>query len=266
MTIDLFTYGFMQRALLVGILIAVSCAIIGVFLILRRTAFIGEGLAHISFAGVALGFLFGVEPLVAALFVTIFGALAIAFTKEKSLLFTDTIIGIFSYTGFALGILLVSMQSVNVELFGYLFGNILAVSYFDMVFSGLLALLVVGFVMYFYYDLYYITFDEETAKSAGIKVEMLNYLFALLVAVCVVISMRIVGIILVASFMILPAASAMHLTKTFRKMVALSIIISVFSALMGLVAAFYLDTAAGATIVLLNFLIFAVSFSREHIL
>jgi len=249
----------MQRSLISGILIAIACSLLGVFLVLRKNAFIGEGLAHISFGGIAVGLLIGINPMIAALIVTIIGALMIVNIDENSKLSGDTSIGIFSYTGFALGILLISLKSgFNTDLFSYLFGNILALTNFDVFFSLGLVIIVLVFIVLFRQELFYITFDEETAKTAGINVRLLNYLIAVLVGITVVVSMRIVGIILVASFIILPASAALQISKNFKQTLFYSLILSILSVITGLILSFYLDIAAGATVVLVNFIFFVV--------
>jgi len=255
--IEIFSYGFMQKALIAGILVAIPTSLLGVFLVLRRRAFIGEGLAHISFGGIALGLFFGLRPLIVALIVTMIGALAIQLIRDRARLYGDTAIGIFSYAGFALGIFLISLSDgFTTDIFGFLFGNILTVNSFDLLFSVILSIIIIAFIILFYPDLFYMTFDADTAKASGIRVGMHRYLMSFLVAATVVISMRVVGIILVASFMIIPAAAALQISKNFKQTIVYSVLISVLSVLIGLVLSALFDFAASATIILINFMIF----------
>ncbi len=259
--LEILTYQFMQRALIAGVLVAVPCSLLGVFLVLRRRAFIGEGLAHISFGGIALGLFLGLNPLIVALIITLLASVAIQLIKDRSRLHSDTAIGIFSYTGFAFGVFIISLtKGFNTDLFSYLFGSILTVSSFDLIFSVILSVISVLFIILFYNNLFYITFDEETARTSGVNATLYKHLIGFLVATTVVISMRIVGIILVASFMIIPAAAALQISKNFRQTLVYSIIICVVSVLIGLVLSATFDYAASASIILVNFIIFIIIF------
>ncbi|NTV24545.1 MAG: metal ABC transporter permease, partial [Nanoarchaeota archaeon] len=251
--IDILYYGFMQKALLAGILTSIACSILGVFLLLRKSAFISEGLAHISLAGIALGFLLGYSPILVSAIITAAGAIGIILLKEKAKLYGDTAIGILSYTGLAFGILLASFNRSSIDLMSYLFGNILAISGFDLSFSVVIALLTLFFIWRYYKDLFSMTFDEETAKVSGVNVRRVNFLLAMLVAATVVISMRVVGILLSASFMIIPAAASLQLCVGFKKTLLFSVLIGVSSVVLGLIASFAFDLPSGPTIVILNF-------------
>jgi zinc transport system permease protein len=243
------------------VLVAVPCSLLGVFLVLRRRAFIGEGLAHISFGGIALGLLLGLNPLIVALLITLLGSVMIQLIKDRSKLPSDTAIGIFSYTGFALGVFIISLtRGFNTDLFAYLFGSILTVSKFDLLFSVILSIITILIIILFYNNLFYITFDEETARTGGVNTGIYKHLIGFLVATTVVISMRIVGIILVASFMIIPAAAALQISKNFRQTLVYSIIICILSVLIGMVLSATFDFAASASIILVNFILFIMIF------
>jgi zinc transport system permease protein len=256
-----FLYGFLQRALLAGIFIAVACAILGVFLILRRDAMIGHGLAHITFAGVALGLFLNVMPLVVALIVAVGASLVIMKLKVKAGLHGDTAIAIFSSVGFALGILLTTLsQSFNVDLFSYLFGEILAIETSEVFFSVILAFVVVILVVLNYHKFMYMTFDRESAKASGVKVDRLDTLLTVLTAVTVVLGMKVVGILLVSALVVIPAAAGLQLASSFKQAICLSTSISIASVVLGLILAFLLDLPASGSIVLLSFLAFGVLF------
>lgn len=255
------SYGFLQRALLAGIFVALACALLGVFLILRRDAMIGHGLAHVTFAGIALGIFLKFIPLVMALVVAVLASLAIMKVKEKAGLYGDTAIAIFSSVGFALGVLLVSLaHSFKVDLLGYLFGDILAIETAEVYLSILLAAVVVLIVIFNYRKFMYMTFDRESAKASGIKVDRLDALLTVLIAVTVVLGMKIVGILLVSALVVIPAAAGLQLASNFKQAIILSSLIAVSSVLGGLILAFYFDFPASGTVVILSFFFFGVFF------
>lgn len=258
------SYGFLQRALLAGIFVAIACALLGVFLILRRDAMIGHGLAHIAFAGVALGLFLKVMPLMAALVVGVFTALGIMKLKEKAGLYGDTAIAIFSSVGFALGLLLVALShSFNVDLFSYLFGEILAIGATEVWLSIALAGAVVLIVILYYQKFMYMTFDRESAKVSGIRVGRLDVLLTTLTAVTVVLGMKIVGLLLVAALVVIPAAAGLQLASSFKQAILLSSFVALISVVLGLFLAYYFDLPASGTIVILSFLIFGLFFALK---
>lgn len=257
----IFSYGFMQRALIAGLAVAVACAILGVFLILRKDAMIGHGLAHVTFGGVALGLFVQVTPILAALAVCILAALGILKLKEKAGLYEDTALGIFSSVGMAIGIILVSLAgSFNVNLLGFLFGNILAIEAFEVWISLGLTVAVLLTVSLFYHELFYLTFDPESAATAGIKVKKLEALLAVLSAVTVVLGMKVVGILLVAALVVIPSAAGLMLAGNFRQAMAISAMVAVLSVSLGLLSSFYWDLPASGSIVILSFVFFLVLF------
>lgn len=260
-----FSYGFVQRALLAGIFVAIACALLGVFLILRRDAMIGHGLAHVAFAGVALGLFLNIIPLVAALIVAVLAALGIMKLKEKAGLYGDTAIAIFSSVGFASGLLLVTFaHSFNVDLFGYLFGEILAIETTEVLLSIGLAGVVVLIVILNYHKFMYMTFDRDSAKVSGIRVDRLDVLLTILTAITVVLGMKIVGLLLVAALMVIPAAAGLQLASSFKQAILLSSFVALISVFFGLLMAFYFDFPASGTIVILSFLIFGLFFAFKR--
>jgi zinc transport system permease protein len=255
--VEFLHYGFLQRALLAGIFVAIACALLGVFLILRRDSMIGHGLAHVTFAGIAIGLLLNVMPLAAATVVAVLTALGIMKVKERTGLYGDTAIAIFSSVGFAIGILIVSLsQGFNVDLFGYLFGEILAIDVFEVTFSIGLAVAVVLLVILNYYRFMYMTFDRESAKASGIPVRKLEVLLTVLTAVTVVLGMKIVGLLLVAALLVIPAAAGLQVASNFKQAIVLSSLLSVVSVVLGLVLAITLDLPAAGMIVCLSFAFF----------
>ena len=255
--LEFLQYAFMQRAFLGGILVAVLCAIIGVFLVLRRMALIGDGLAHISFGGIAAGVFFNVYPLLSALVFSILAALGIQKLKQMKV-YSDSAIAIFFSFGLALGVVLVSLShGFNMDLMSYLFGSILAVSENDILLILSVGLATLAALVLFYKELFYITFDEESARASGVPVESLNTMLLVLAAVAVVLSMQVVGILLVSSFIVIPASIALPLCRSFRQSILASVLIAVLSVIAGLLLAYYFNLAAGGAIVLVLVAAFA---------
>jgi len=258
---NLLSYGFVQRAFLAGFLVSLTCAILGVFLVLRRDAMIGHGLAHVTFGGVALGLLLFVTPILVALGVAVVSALGIIKLKERAGLYGDTAIGIVSSLGMALGIILVSLAgSFNVDLFGYLFGNVLAINPEEVWLAFILALAVLITVALFYQEFVFLTFDPESAKVSGVQVRRLDALMAVLTAVTVVLGMKVVGILLVSALLVIPAAAALQVARSFKEALCLSAVLAGISAICGLLSAFYMDWPVSGMIVAVSGILFLILF------
>ncbi len=255
-----FSYGFFQRALVAGVSIAGACALLGVFLTLRRDAMIGHGLAHVAFAGVALGIFLGILPLAGALLIAVGASWGMVKLKEKAGLYGDTAIAIFSSVGFALGILLVTLaQRFNVDLFAYLFGEILAIKQSEVWLSMVVAGIVVLFIILNYHRLMYMTFDWEAAKASGINISHLDMLLTILTAVTIVMGMKVVGILLVSALIVIPPATSLQFATNFKQAMVFSFFISTSSLFSGLIVSFVLDIPTSATIVIISFLFFLLS-------
>ncbi len=250
-------YGFLQRALVAGVFVAIACAILGLFVVLRRDAMIGHGLAHVTFGGVALGLVLNILPLAVALLTAVAAAWGIVKLKEKAGLHGDTAIGIFSTAGLALGIGLASLaHSFNVDLMSYLFGDILAIEPIEVWLSLLLAAIVIGSILANYHPLLFLTFDKEAARASGIKPHRLDLLLTVLTAVTVVLGMKVVGLLLVTGLLIIPAAASLQLASNFKQTLWLSSLVAFVSVTAGLAVAVALDLPPAASIVLLSFLFF----------
>jgi len=257
--LEMLSYVFMQKAFIAGILIATACALLGTFLILRKFSLFGDGIAHISFGGVAAGLLFNITPFIGALVFGLIGSFGILKLREKSKIHADTAIGLVSHASLGLGIFIASIASgFNVDILSYLFGNILAIKDTELILSIILTGIVIIFVTIFNKDLFYIAFDEESAKVSGIKVDLLNTLLILLTAITIVSAMNIVGLMLASSLLIFPAASALQLRKSFKSTIIIATIISILSVIIGISAAYYFDFATAGTIVLVNTAIFLI--------
>lgn len=254
---EILQYGFMQRALVAGVVIGTVCAVIGVYVVLRGISFIGAGIAHASFGGVAIGFALGVNPVVAAVVFCLFVAWAVGMVTERGKVREDTVVGVFFAATMALGILVIGlMKGYQVDLFSYLFGSILAVTKADLWMSAGLGAVVLGTVAVLFKELMFITFDPEMAEVTGVPAGRLHYVLLGLIALTVVLSMKVVGIVLVSALIVTPAAAAYQLTEDFRKMMAVSVAIGIFAATGGLLLSYWLNTGSGATIVLLATAVF----------
>jgi ABC-type Mn2+/Zn2+ transport system permease subunit len=254
---ELLGFAFMQRALLAGVLIGAVCAIIGVYVVLKGLSFIGAGIAHASFGGVALGFVLGINPLISAIAFCLATAWSIGLVARKIQVKEDTAIGIFFASTMALGILFIGlMRGYKVDLFGYLFGNILAVSVQDVWITLVLGIGVLVAVGLFFKELIFVTFDAEMAEVTGVPAGRVYFLLISLIALTIVLSIKVVGIVLVSALIVTPAAAAYQLTEDFRRMMALAIVIGVGSAVGGLLLSYPLNIASGSTIVLLATLVF----------
>jgi ABC-type Mn2+/Zn2+ transport system permease subunit len=254
---EIFGYAFMQRALIAGALIGAVCAVIGVYVVLKGLAFIGAGIAHASFGGVALGFWLGLNPVVSAVAFCLATAWGIGLVSRRARVREDTAIGVFFASTMALGILVIGlMQGYQVDLFGFLFGSILAVSDQDVWITLGLGGLVLAIVVLLFKELLFVTFDAEMAEVTGVPAGKVYFVLISLVALTVVLSIKVVGIVLVSALIVTPAAAASQLTEDFRRMMALAVGIGIGSAVGGLILSSVLNTASGATIVLLSTLVF----------
>lgn len=261
---EVMRYGFVQRAMIAGVLIAAVSALLGMFLVLRRFSLIGDGLAHTTFGSVAVVLLIGISPLyvtVAALPLVIISSLAIYKLTSSRKINADSAIGIISSLGIAAGVILASLSGgYNVDLFSYLFGNILTVNNTELILAFIVFVMVLAVVVYFYDDLFALTFDQELACSMGINTGRINILLFLLTAVAAVLAMKVAGIMLVSAMLILPALTALQMSMSFRKTLIAAVGFAVGSVLCGIIIAFILNLPAGAMIVLLNICFLSVVF------
>jgi len=260
MLFEMFTYGFMQRALVAGLLIGVLCAVLGVFLVLRRFSLIGDGLAHVSFGSVALALFAGLEGaamLLVSVPVVLLSSLGIMRLANNSRLGGDAAIGIVSSLGVALGVTLAVLgRGYGVDLFSYLFGSILAISQTELLVAAGLFVTVLALLWLYYHDLTALTFNEDLAAVSGVRIRYLNGLLAVLTALTVVLAMKLVGVMLISAMLILPASTALQVARGFRMTVLVSIAVSLVAVSGGIVVSFLLNIPTGATIILLALLLF----------
>ena len=260
MLFEMFTYGFMQRALVAGLLIGVLCAVLGVFLVLRRFSLIGDGLAHVSFGSVALALFAGLEGaamLMVSVPVVLLSSLGIMRLANNSRLGGDAAIGIVSSLGVALGVTLAVLgRGYGVDLFSYLFGSILAISQTELLVAAGLFVTVLALLWLYYHDLTALTFNEDLAAVSGVRIRYLNGLLAVLTALTVVLAMKLVGVMLISAMLILPASTALQVARGFRMTVLVSVAVSLVAVSGGIVVSFLLNIPTGATIILLALLLF----------
>lgn len=253
-------YDIFVRSLLAVVMVGVACAVIGTYVVLKGLAFIGDAISHAAFPGVVIAYLLGGSYLIGAGIAAVSTALATRYITRRGHLRSDTSIGVLFAGMFALGIFLFStIRGYVGDLFGFLVGNVLAISPTDLVALVILASGTLVVVAILWKELLYATFDPLGAAASGLKVELLEYLFLGLVALTIVISLQAVGIILVVAMLVTPPAAAQMLTVRFGRLIGLAVAISVASSVIGLYLSFWLDVASGATIVLTQTAAFLVA-------
>jgi zinc transport system permease protein len=257
---EFLAYGFMHRAFAAGAITALICPAIGVFLVPRRLSLIADSLSHVALAGVALGLLVGVSPLMGALVVTVAGALGMERLRARGALAGDAALAVFLSGGFALAVVLISLaHGFNADLFAILFGSILTVSPTDVWLIVALGAVVGATIGTFYRQLLAITLNEDLARTSGVPVTGLNLLLTVLTALTTVVAMRMVGVLLVSAMIVIPTLTGFGLARSFRQATGIAIAMALASMTSGLIAAYYLRLAAGGAVVLTALVIFALA-------
>ena len=265
--LDFLHYEFILRALITGSFIALVCSLLGVLLVLRRFSLIGDGLAHVTFGSVAIGLLLKQHPVYISIPIVMLSSLGILKLTEKARLYGDAAIGIISSIGIAGGILVASIAGgFNVDLFSYLFGNILAISKAEVLASIVLSLVVLVIILFFYNEHFSTTFDEEFAKVSGINTKKISSMLVLLTGITVVLAMKVVGIMLTSALLILPAVTALQIAKSFKNTMVISSIIAIASVSIGIYISLMMNLPTGATIVMINLLAFIAAFLFKNAL
>lgn len=258
--LEMFETEFMQRAWLAGLIVAVICPLIGSFLVLRRQSMIGDGLGHIAFAGVAGGALMGWQPVLSAAAVTVLGALVIEWVRTRLAAFSEMILAIFFYSGIGLAVVFTSMNRMGgFNLSSILFGSLMTISSSDLWIVAGLGIFACIFVVLFYRPLQYLTFDETSARVAGLPADRLNMWLAVLTALTVALSMRIVGLLLVSAMMVIPVACALQTARSFAGTIYGGIAYGLVIVSGGLTLSYYANLAPGGTIVLTGTCMFILS-------
>ena len=255
----MFEFDFMRNAFMAGIVVSVLCPIIGLFIVLRRNSMIGDTLSHSSFAGVAIGLVLGVNPIISAFLFTTICAVIIEFLRGYYKKYAELVMSIVLTLSLGIAIILISTGKANANVNSYLFGSILTVSKSDLLIiatAGIICLLILKVI---YNKLIYITFDEEGAKTAGINVKFINYLFTILVGATISLSIRIMGILVISSIIVVPVATSMQLKKNFNKTLILSVLFGLIDILLGLVLSYYFNSAPGGTIALTSVIVLVIT-------
>lgn len=257
--VELFSYDFFQKAFLAAVFASISCGIIGSYIVSRRIVFISGGITHASFGGIGLAFLVGFNPLIGAVLFAVGAALGIQFFTKVAEIREDSSIAIWWSLGMALGIIFVFLTpGYTPNLMSYLFGNILTVTSSELWWMFLLNLAIIAFFVFFFRNILYIAFDEEFARTAGLPVQVYNYLTITLIALTVVLNIRVVGIILILSLLTIPQASANLFTNDFKKLLILSSVFAFIGTVSGLFISYFLDIPSGAAIIFTLVIMFAV--------
>lgn len=255
--LDLFNYSFMIRGFEAGIIIAIIAPLIGIFLVLRRYSLIADTLSHVSLAGIAIGLLLKVNPLVTAVIAAVASSIAIERLRISKRIFGESALSIFLSGSLALAIVLIGFAGgFGVDLFSYLFGSITTVKQVDVYIIAVLGILVIASIIAFYKELVYVTIDEEAAKVSGIPTKFINILLIILSAFTVALSIPIVGVLLISALIVIPVVSALQLKKSFLATIIYAQGFSLFSVISGIIFSFYLNIPAGGTIVIMTLVIF----------
>ena len=257
--LNMFSYHFIQRAVIVGVLVSLCAALLGVSLVLKRYSMIGDGLSHVGFGALAIASVLDLAPLAVAVPVVVAAAILLLRLSRGSSMKGDAAIAVISSSSLALGVVLVSVTTgMNTEVSSYMFGSVLSLSRSDAVLSVILSVVVLALYLAFYPRIFAVTFDEDFSRATGTKAQLYNALLAVLTAVTVVLGMRMMGALLISSLIIFPALSAMRLCRSFKSVVLTAALISVLSFLGGLILSWFLETPTGASIVLIDLAIFGV--------
>ena len=266
MVLEILEFGFMQRALIAGVAVAITASVIGLFLVLRRNSLFGDALSHVAFGGIAVGLVANIYPLWTGVAFSVLGAIGITKLRQSAKIPADATVAILLAGGLALGLLLssISPSGTPVNIFSYLFGRILVVSIEDTLAILAMAGAILAIVIMLYRQFMYVTFDEEQAKVSGLSISKLNYLFVVLASIAVIVSMRLVGILLVSSLIVIPNITALLLGKGFKKTALISVGISIFSVVTGIAVSYAANYPPSATIVIVLIAVFLATLAARY--
>ena len=258
--LDIFQYDFMVRAFEAGIAIGIVAPIIGMFLVVRRYSLLADTLAHVSFAGVAIGIFLSINPILSAIALSVVAAFGIESLRNSGRIFGESVLALFLSGSLAVAVIILSLaKGFNANLFSYLFGSISTVSLSDLWVTLGLAVVVFLGVIIFYKELFFASFDPELAEASGLPVKRLNIMMVVLAAIAIALSIRIVGVLLIGALMVIPVVSAMQYGKGFRTTLMLSVFFSLLSVILGLFASYYFNLASGGAIVVIALIFFVAS-------
>lgn len=258
--LSMMAQGFIQRAFIIGIVVALLSSVLSIFIVLKRISLIGDGLAHTAFGGLALGYYLDLVPLWVASVIVILGSIGITKVTRSSKISGDAAVAIFLQLGLASGIVLLSLaRGFGFSLESLLFGSILLVSGDQILYAVIVLAATLIVVFIFFKELVYTIFDETQAKASGIKTWFFDYLISILAGMAIIVSIPIVGVLLISALLVLPAVTSMQVSSSFKQTVILSPVVGLLSVILGLWASVILDTASGATIVLVGLALFLLS-------
>lgn len=258
---DLLQYSFIVRGIEAGMVVALIAPLIGIFLVLRRYALIADTLSHVSLAGVAIGLLLNINPLITAIATAVISSVAIERLRISKKVYGESALSIFLSGSLALAIVLIGLDHrSNIDVFNYLFGSIVTVKQSDIYIIVALGILICTAIAAVYKELVYITFDEESAQVSGIPTKLINSIFIVLAALTVSLAIPIVGVLLIAALMVIPVVTALLFRKGFIQTIGIAECISVFSVVSGIIVSFYLNISSGGAIVLIALGIFILTF------
>ncbi|MDZ5724144.1 metal ABC transporter permease [Acetobacterium sp. K1/6] len=256
---ELLSYAFVVRALIVGVLVSLCAALLGVSLVLKRYSMIGDGLSHVGFGALALAMALNLSPLEVAIPVVAVAAFVLLRISENSRIKGDAAIALISSSSLAIGVIIISYTSgMNADTSNYMFGSILAMSESDVLLSVGVSVVVILLYVLFYNKIFAVTFDESFTRATGTNAGRYNTLIALLTALTIVVGMRMMGALLISSLIIFPALTSMRLFKTFKQVVISSAILSVCCFVVGIILSFIFSFPTGASVVVINLLMFVI--------
>jgi zinc transport system permease protein len=265
MIFEILQYGFMQRALISGVAVAITCSAIGLFLVLRQQSLFADGLSHMAFGGIAIGLFTNLYPIWTALIVSILAALGVTRLRESTKMPPDSAVAVLLSTGLAIGVILIGLAGgFTLDLYSFLFGSILLISIQDQETILLASAIILSILYFFYQKLIYVTFDEEQAKVSGINVSRLNYLFVILASISVIVSVRLVGVLLISSLIVIPNITAIMFGKGFKKTALISLSIAIMSVLLGILISYIMNLAPGGTIVITSVTAYLVAMTTKY--
>ena len=255
--IDMLSFAFIRRALLVGIFVSLCAALLGVSLVLKRFSMIGDGLSHVSFGALSVALAFGWAPLKFSIPIVAIAAFFLLRITERAKVKSDAAIAVVSASSLAIGIIVTALKTgINTDVASYMFGSILAMSRSDVILSVTLALCVLALYILFYHKLFSVTFDESFARATGVRVGTYKTILSVLTALTVVLGMRMMGALLISSLIIFPALTAMRVFGTFRSVTICAAVVSVVNFLLGMVLSYVLETPSGASVVVVDLVVF----------
>lgn len=266
MTFEIFYYGFIQRALIAGVAIAILCSVVGLFLVLRRYSLFGDAIAHTSFGGIAAGLLAGIYPLWTAYGVSLVSALIITRIRQRVQISGEAAVAVLLSSGIAVGLVIISISGgFTVDILSFLFGSILLVSVNDTILILAITGIVLTVILLLYRELVYSTFNEEQAQVSGIPVEKINYLIVFLAGITVVTSIQLVGILLISALFVIPNVTAIMYGRGFKETALLSMSFAIFSVVGGILTSYVFDITPAGTIVLLSIGLFAITIGLKSL-